>query len=79
MNIKIESYNLLKHQAPLGEKIKEVSKQIDNLANDINDTQILNEVFENRVDILISEDKKNTCKGKIIGNRGQGFQNRKFP
>ena len=58
MNIKIESYNLLKYQAPLSDTIKEVSRQVDSLQNDHNDTQILNEVFENRVDLLISEDKK---------------------
>jgi predicted nucleic acid-binding protein len=58
MNIKIESYNQLKHQAPLSETIKQVSQQVDSQENDLNDTQILNEVFENRVDILISEDKK---------------------
>ena len=58
MSIKIKSYNLLKHQAPLGEEILKVSKEIDNQDNDINDTQILNEVYEGRVDVLISEDKK---------------------
>lgn len=58
MNIKIESYNQLKHQAPLSDKVKGVSQQVDTTPNDINDTQILNEVYENRVDILISEDKK---------------------
>lgn len=40
MNIKIESYNLLKYPAPLGTRIIEVSKSIDNQDNDINDTQI---------------------------------------
>ena len=50
MNIKIESYNQLKYQAPLSDKVKEVSKQVDTTENDINDTQILNEVFEDRVD-----------------------------
>jgi len=67
MSIKIESYNLLKHQAPLGEKILTVSRNIDNQANDINDTQILNEVYEGRVDILISEDKKIHTKANLLG------------
>lgn len=58
MNVKVESYNQLKHQAPLSAAIKAASKQIDTTKNDINDTQILNEVYENRVDLLISEDKK---------------------
>jgi hypothetical protein len=67
MNIKIESYNQLKYQAPLSDTIKQISKQIDSLPNDINDTQILNEVFENRVDLLISEDKKIHTKAKLLG------------
>lgn len=67
MSIKIESYNQLKYQAPLGNKIKEVSLQVDTQENDINDTQILNEVYENRVDILISEDKKIHTKAKLLG------------
>lgn len=67
MSIKIESYNLLKHQAPLGEKILEVSKSVDNQENDINDTQILNEVYEGRVDLLISEDKKIHVKANMLG------------
>lgn len=67
MNIKIKSYNVLKHQASLGEEIKKVSNLIDNQHNDINDTQILNEVYENRVDILISEDKKIHKKAKLLG------------
>ena len=67
MSIKIKSYNLLKHQAPLGEEIRKVSKSIDNQDNDINDTQILNEVYEGRVDILISEDKKIHKKASLLG------------
>nr|WP_298657461.1 PIN domain-containing protein [uncultured Flavobacterium sp.] len=67
MSIKIKSYNLLKHQAPLGVEILKVSKEIDNQDNDINDTQILNEVFEGRVDILISEDKKIHTKANLLG------------
>ena len=67
MSIKIKSYNLLKHQAPLGEEILKVSKEIDNQDNDINDTQILNEVFEGRVDALISEDKKIHIKANLLG------------
>ena len=58
MNIKIESYNKIKHSTPLGARILQISSAIDSGINDINDTHILNEVFEERVDILISEDKK---------------------
>lgn len=67
MSIKVESYNQLRYQAPLSEIIKNVSRQVDTTSNDLNDTQILNEVYENRVDILISEDKKIHTKAKLLG------------
>lgn len=78
MNIKIESYNTLKHLAPLGEKIIQVSRTVDTLDNDSNDTQILNEVFENRVDILISEDKKIHIKAKLLGIDDRVFKIQNF-
>ncbi len=78
MNVKIESYNQLKYQAPLGDKIKQVSQQYDRLQNDINDTQILNEVFEDRVDILISEDKKIHAKANILGIGDKVFRIQSF-
>ena len=78
MNIKIESYNTLKHQAPLSEKMLQVSKSVDTLDNDINDTQILNEVFENRVDILISEDKKIHTKAQLLGISERVFKIQTF-
>ena len=78
MSIKIQSYNLLKHQAPLGDKIIKVSKKIDNQENDINDTQILNEVYEGRVDILISEDKKIHTKAKLLGIENKVFKIQNF-
>ncbi len=78
MNIKIESYNTLKHPAPLGKIILQVSKVIDNQANDTNDTQLLNEVFEDRVDILISEDKKIHTKAKMLGISNRVFKIQSF-
>ncbi|WP_281227421.1 PIN domain-containing protein [Flavobacterium aquiphilum] len=78
MSIKIRSYNLLKHQAPLGEEMLKVSRNIDNQDNDINDTQILNEVYEDRVDILISEDKKIHTKAKLLGIEDRVFKIQNF-
>ncbi|MFB9109309.1 PIN domain-containing protein [Flavobacterium gyeonganense] len=78
MSIKIQSYNLLKHQAPLGEDILRVSKKIDSQSNDINDTQILNEVYEGRVDILISEDKKIHTKANLLGITNRVFKIQNF-
>jgi predicted nucleic acid-binding protein len=58
MNIKLDSYNELKTQAPFEGKIADVSNQVDVTDNDTTDSMILNEVYCGRVDILISEDKK---------------------
>jgi hypothetical protein len=68
----------LKYQAPLGDIIKQVSQQVDNNQNDRYDTQILNEVFENRVDILISEDKKIHTKAKLLGIADRVFRIQTF-
>lgn len=78
MSIKLESYNLLKHQAPLGEEVIKISKRVDNQENDINDTQILNEVYEGRVDILISEDKKIHTKANLLGISNRVFRIQTF-
>lgn len=67
MNIKIANYNLIKNEAPLDEVVKGVSQQIDIDGNDINDTKILNEVYADRVDFLISEDKKIHKKAQMLG------------
>jgi len=78
MNIKIESYNQLKHQAPLGDAIRELSHYLDDEPNDFNDTQILNEVYENRVDILISEDKNIHVKAKLLDIEDRVFRIQTF-
>jgi hypothetical protein len=78
MNIKIESYNQLKYQAKLSDSIKQISGKIDTTANDLNDTQILNEVYENRIDILISEDKKIHIKAKLLGIAGRVYRIQTF-
>jgi predicted nucleic acid-binding protein len=67
MAIKIGSYNLIRNIAPFSNTLEAVSTQIDTTPNDINDTKILNEVFCDRVDILISEDKKIHVKAQLLG------------
>jgi len=67
MNIKIRSYNLIKNLAPLNDTIKTVGNKVDITQNDRNDTIILNEVFSDRIDILISEDKKIHTKANLLG------------
>ncbi len=56
--IKLESYELIDIPSPLQKEVKEVSDKIDRNTNDNIDTQLINEVFIGRVDILITEDKK---------------------
>lgn len=74
MNIKIGSYNVIKNLAPLNDTIKQISNKIDTTPNDINDTIILNEVFSDRVDILISEDKKIHTKANLLGISSRVFK-----
>ena len=74
MAIKIGSYNLIRNLAPTSETLERVSKQIDTTPNDANDTKILNEVFCDRVDILISEDKKIHIKAQLLGIADKVFK-----
>lgn len=74
MAIKIKSYNLIKNLAHTSQILEQVSKQIDTVANDENDTKILNEVFCDRVDILISEDKKIHTKALLLGISDKVFK-----
>ena len=74
MNIKIASYNLIKNVAPLNDFIRQVGNKVDATPNDINDTIILNEVYCDRVDILISEDKKIHTKANLLGISNRVFK-----
>lgn len=55
---KIQSYKLLQTQAPLKNEVLAVSKKYDSTENDKKDTILVNEVFSDRVDLLITEDTK---------------------
>lgn len=78
MNIKIENYNQIKYLAPFNQKIAQVSNEHDKDLNDQNDTKILNEIFENRIDILISEDKKIHKKADVLNIKDKVFTIQKF-
>lgn len=65
--IKLDSYEQIEISSPLQVEVKAVSEEIDVNDNDKNDTQLLNEVFVGRVDILITEDKKIHKKAKKLG------------
>ena len=66
IKIKLQSYIELQTRASLSDEIKSISDKIDKNDNDKNDSILLNEVFQNRVDILISEDKKIHSKAKQL-------------
>ena len=67
LEIKLQSYSVLKTVAPLAPEVEAVSGKFDTNENDINDTRLLNEVFHGRVDILVSEDKKIHAKAASLG------------
>lgn len=67
MQVKLSNYQVLQTVAPLDDKVKQVSLNIDTTPNDFDDTKLLNEVFCDRVDILISEDKKVHTKAAMLG------------
>ena len=56
--VKLDSYEQLTQVAPLAPQVRAIADQIDVTENDRNDTVLLNEVFCDRVDVLITEDRK---------------------
>uniref|UniRef100_UPI00404B934A PIN domain-containing protein n=1 Tax=Flavobacterium sp. TaxID=239 RepID=UPI00404B934A len=65
--IKLDSYERIDIPSPLQPELKSISDEIDVNENDVIDTQLLNEVFVGRVDILITEDKKIRKKADALG------------
>ncbi|MDA0034592.1 hypothetical protein OFR27_05550 [Brachyspira hyodysenteriae] len=53
-------------QAPLNKKLLEIYEKFDKTENDKNDTLLLNELLNDRVDIFITEDKKIHQKAKLV-------------
>ncbi|WP_183564744.1 PIN domain-containing protein [Mucilaginibacter sp. SP1R1] len=74
MNVKIGNYNLLKTVAPLADAVKNVVDKLDKTENDRIDTQLVNEVYSGRVDLLISEDKNIHTKASLLGISGKIFK-----
>ncbi len=77
-NVKLDSYTKIKHPLPIGSGVKEVSNEFDVNQNDLNDTDLLNELYEERVDILISEDKKIHLKAAKLGIASRVFKIQSF-
>lgn len=66
MKIKMGNYNLLQTESPECEQIKDIRKN-DVTRNDFIDTSILKEVFNNRVNYLITEDRGIHKKAILLG------------
>jgi len=77
-SVKLDSYNKLKHILEFSKKIEEVSNEIDVNENDLNDTHLLNEIFEGRIDLLITQDKKIHLKAKKLGISNKVFKIQSF-
>ncbi len=71
--IKMESYHSLPTVAPLKPEVQTVAKKYDTSDNDRNDTLLLNEVFSERVDLLITEDRKIHTKAVELGINDKVF------
>jgi hypothetical protein len=74
MQIKLTNYQVMQTVAPLHDRVTQVSLAVDILSNDFDDTKLLNEVFCDRVDILISEDKKIHKKAAMLGITDRVFR-----
>ncbi len=65
--IKLDSYVQLRDTTPVADIIETISKSHDKNQNDRIDSLLLNEVFQERVDLLISEDKRIHIKAREAG------------
>ncbi len=74
LSIKLQSYSVLKTVAPMAKEVEAVSEKFDLDTNDKNDTLLINEVYQGRIAILISEDKKIHTKAHHLGIQDSIFR-----
>lgn len=67
MSVKLTSYSQLKTLAVIASEVQRLIDTLDKSPNDLNDSAILNEVFSDRVDLLITEDRNIHRKAKTLG------------
>jgi len=67
MKIKLEAYHEVKTTAPVSPLIQHLLDTFDKTINDKNDTLLLNEVVQGRVDVLITEDRNIHRKAAMVG------------
>lgn len=65
--VKLSSYVVLKTEASLASSVRKISESQDKTANDFNDTKLINELINDRVDYLISDDKGIHEKARLLG------------
>jgi predicted nucleic acid-binding protein len=73
MMIKLDSYHILKTEAPMTTIVRKISEKYDKNSNDINDSRLLNELAAERVDILITEDRKISYKAALLNISNKVF------
>lgn len=71
---KLESYEVLLTVSPLHLDVTKVSNEVDVNPNDRNDSLLLNEVYTERIDFLITEDRKIHKKAAILGISDRVFK-----
>jgi hypothetical protein len=69
---KLQSYHLLKTTAPIAAEVLQLSAA-DGTENDRNDTLLVNELYANRVDLIISEDRGLHAKALALGIADRTF------
>lgn len=74
LGVKLASYEILKTVTPLRPEVIAVSNKIDVNENDKNDTILLNEVYSERIEFLITEDKKIHKKAELLGIADRVFK-----
>lgn len=68
---KLHSYNKLESLSTLNKDLTTLTSSFNKDSNDDIDDMILNELYNNRVDILITEDKKMRKKSDLLGIRNR--------
>lgn len=66
-DIKLTSYSVLNVVSPLHPNVVVICTPLDKNENDSSDTLLINEVYNGRIDALITEDKKLQKKAELLG------------
>jgi hypothetical protein len=64
---KLKSYQQIQAPAALAPEVQTISERMDSTENDRNDSKLLNELFRERVDLIITEDRKILYKAEQLG------------